>query len=484
MSEIISLDNYADGANIGSMNDVTLLKKALEAGYEAGTGVSSDVLKVQSLEKTLKNVQYKERDMAFWLTVPKLKATSTVEEYNRLDSYGDDTGGSFVEGDAPEGIDASYSRQVELVKYYGVTKEVTHAAQLVSTNVGDLQMHAATTGTKWLLRKVDRSLAMSDARIVPTEVNGFRALHRNSFATFAAWDDSEYVRDLRGKRMVEDDLEDGSELLVSDGHAAPDTLIAAPAVLSGFVKQYRESKYIQPNTPQVSGAIMGQRVKKFESQFTTIDLMYDKFIRQTPRKSTDGATSTKAPATPVPDATTPFNVVTDASNKYGVDFEGDYFIGVAAINRYGMSAIAMFDPAVISIAATESVDLKFAAGAGTYAATGYVIFRSEVDPTGALADTNLYPILEVSTAELAAGFDGAAVGVVRDRNRTIPNTYIAFLTENDTEVWSVKQLAPLMKMPLARVGTSDKFMILMYFTPQLYAPKKMVLYKNIGSRVP
>ncbi len=484
MSNIISLDNYADGSNIGSSQDVMLLKKALEAGYQAGTGVSSDVLKVQSLEKTLKNTQYKEKDIAFWMLVPKKEATSTVEEYNRLNSYGDDSGGSFVEGDAPNGVDASYSREVELVKYYGVTKTVTHAAQLVSTNVGDMKVHAAMTGTRWLLRKVDRSLAMASASTIPTEINGFLQLHRNSFTSLSGWHNSDFVMDIRGKRLVEDDIEDGSEVLVSQGHAYPDTLIGAPVVLSGFVKQYRESKFIQPNSPQITNGIMGQRVQKFESQFSSIDLQYDKFLRQTPRKTTDGATDTAAPAAPVVDGTTPFTVVADSASQFLVDYEGDYFIGVAAINRNGMSPISMFSNSLISISATDAVDLKFAAGVGANAATGYVIFRSEVDPTGALADTQLWPIFEVSLTELAAGYDGGAAGIIRDRNRIIPNTYIAFLTENDEEVWAIKQLAPLMRMDLARVGTADRFMILLYFTAQLYAPKKMMIYKNIGVRVP
>lgn len=479
--ENINLDNYADGFNQGGTQDVMLLKKALDAGYQAGTGNSSDVLKVQSLEKTLKNVQYKEKDMAFWMQVPKLPAYSTVEEYNQLTDYGADTGGFFTEGDAPEGVDSSYARKVELVKYIGVTKSVTHAAQLVTTNVGDLMMHASMTGTRWVLRKADRALATANANIVPEEFNGIQTLHRNSYASYSIWDNSTHVRDIRGKRLVEDDLEDGSELITSN-HGSADLFIAAPPVLSGFVKQYRESKFIQPNTAAVSNAIMGQRVKTFESQFSTIGLEYDKFLRQTPRQTGDNATHAKAPAVPVPDVTTPVAVATDATAKFYVDFEGDYFIAIAAVNKYGESTLAALSNSLVTVANDEALDIKFAAGAGTYAATGFIVYRSEVNPTTALADTPLYPVLTVSVAERTAGFDGGAAGIVREKNRTIPNTYIGFLIENDIEVWSFKQLAPLMKMDLSRNGTADRFMVLLYGTPQLYMPKKLVMYKNIGNR--
>ena len=57
------------------------------------------------------------------------------------------------------------------------------------------------------------------------------------------------------------------------------------------------------------------------------------------------------------------------------------------------------------------------------------------------------------------------------------------MIENNDQIYSLKQLAPLMKMDLARLSPMDRFMILMYCTLQLYAPKKMVSYINIGPYV-
>lgn len=475
--ETISLDNYTGaGANSGSMEDVMMLTKALEAGYVPGTGNSSDNLKVQSLEKTLKNVQFKEKDLAFWMNIPKLPAFSTVEEYNRLEDYGTDTGGFFTEGDLPEGVDSQYSRQAEFVKYIGITKSVTHQAQLVSTNVGDLMMHAMMTGTRWVLRKADRATIFADSRIVPEEFNGVIALQRKAYASYALWDNSDNVKDLRGKRLKEDDLEDGSEV-ITNNYGTANQFITSPPVLSGFTKQYRDSKFIQPNTDAVKNAVMGQRVKTFESQYSSVDLAYDIFMRQVPRKSGDGATSPKAPAVPTGGTATPVN---DATGKFLADFTGDYFFCVAAKNKYGESPLLKLNAGLVTIGAAQAADLAWTAGAGTYAASGFVIYRSEKTPTSAFADTLLYPVLEVSVADLAAGWDGAAASTVREKNRTIPNTFIGMLLENDIEVWSFKQLAPLMSMDVARLGTADRKMVLLYGTPQLYMPKKFVYYKNIG----
>lgn len=483
---IISLDDYrdVDGFGIGSQTDVDALNKALNVGYLSGSGTNgAEQLKLQSLELTLKNLSFKESDVAFWLTVPKLPAYSTVEEYNRLLDYGIEAGGFFGEGEAPEESDATYERKAELVKYIGTTKSVSHVAQLVNTNVGNMVTHQTENGTKWVLRAADRALHFGDSSIVPHEWNGFLAQHKSAFSTPDLWHNSDVVYDVRGGNLTEANLENLAEIAV-DYHAAPDLLLGSPATIGGYTKQYHESKFIQPNTAAVSAGEVGMRVNVTNTQFGKVKLGYDKFLRTSSgRLSTAGATHPKAPAAPVADIVTPVVAVADALNEFGTDFSGDYFVGVAAVNRYGESQITMMSASAVAVAATEALDLKFAAGAGAYTATGYVIYRSVKDDTGTATTAKLYPVGKLSVADLATGFDGGAPSIARDRNRFIPDTDIAYLVENTNEIWSFKQLAPMMKMDLARISTSDRFMILLYGTPQLYAPKKVIIIKNIGRHV-
>jgi hypothetical protein len=56
----------------------------------------------------------------------------------------------------------------------------------------------------------------------------------------------------------------------------------------------------------------------------------------------------------------------------------------------------------------------------------------------------------------------------------------AFIGELTPQVVAAKQLAPLMKMDLATVAPSIRWMILCYLTFILYAPKKWVKIINIG----
>lgn len=112
------------------------------------------------------------------------------------------------------------------------------------------------------------------------------------------------------------------------------------------------------------------------------------------------------------------------------------------------------------------------------AATAFRIYRTKV---GATATGEFYPLFEVSVSEQTAGYDGAAAGLIRDLNHFLPDCDQAMLVQFDNEVVEFAQLAPLMKMDLAVLSPAFRFMVLLYGTPFLYAPKKMVRFINIGN---
>lgn len=93
-----------------------------------------------------------------------------------------------------------------------------------------------------------------------------------------------------------------------------------------------------------------------------------------------------------------------------------------------------------------------------------------------------------STATLAQfAFEVADAGTgttqdIVDNGSAIPGSHTAMLLDNDSEnVLSFKQLAPLMKLPLARISASERFMILLYGMIQVYNPRRIVVFKNIGT---
>lgn len=479
--------SQSDGFGTSSAESVDQLNKALSAGDITGretanaTDASGAPLKVESLEKQLKHLTFRESDIRLWKDIPKKAAFNTVEEYNQMVSYGNDRGGFNNEGELPEEEDSLYVRRAQLVKYLGVTKSVTHQMTLVNTAIGSVVERAIKDGTMWILRTLNRSLYTGNADIIPQEFNGILAqqMQSDAWSSYSNYMSSENIIDLRGNALTEEAIETGANTIV-ENFGLGNQIYAAPSVLSNFVKNFYGNKFIQPNTPALTNGVMGQKVQTFASQFGDIGLNHDIFFKRLPSRAYNAAaTSTKAPAAPVWDASTPIAIGTTVSgSKFVTADAGNYYYAVSALNRHGESALAVYSTAAAAVVAACGVKMKFAAGSGTNAATGFRIYRTD---KGAAATGEFHPLFDVSTANLTAGFDGGGAGIIQDLNRYIPKTDQAMLLQFDNEVVEFAQLAPLMKMDLALLSPAYRFMVLLYGTPFLYAPKKMVRMVNVGN---
>ena len=484
------LASQQDGFRAGmeSSETVDQLNKALAAEQITGrettdlTTASGAPLKVESLEKTLKHLTFREQDIRLWKDIPKKPAYNTVEEYNQQVSYGAHRGGWNREGELPEEEDSVFVRRAQLVKYLGVTKSVTHQMTLVNTMIGSVMERTIKDGTLWILRALNEGLYFGDEKIVPEQFSGFIAQQRNSdsWASYADYMDSEHVVDLRGSALTEDAIETAANTIV-ENYGLGTQIYGPPAVLSNFVKNFYGNKFIVPNTPSLSDGIMGQRVQAFDSQFGRIGLNHDVFFKKLPAKTaSSAATSQKAPTKPTWDDTTPTAVKASiAGSKWGSTDAGNVYYAVTAINRFGESDLAVYSTAVAATAGS-AIELKFADGGGINKATAYRIYRTKV---GGAATDPFYPLFEVSVDDLTRGYDGGSPGIIRDMNRYLPDTDQSILFQFDNEVIEFSQLAPLMKMDLAVLSPAFRFMILLYGTPLLYAPKKMVRFINIGKTI-
>lgn len=496
MSVGLNLAEYANSAANGgngqaalfggsSAEELNQLNKALEAGSITGrdtadlSTASGAPLKVESLDKTLKHITFKESEIVLWKNVPKKSAYNTVEEFNQLVDFGTNRGGFYNEGELPNEEDSTYVRRAQLVKFMGVVKSVTHPMTLVNNMVGNMVEKEIKNGTMWILRKLNQSLYFGDEALVSQEFNGFLAQHQRNDAwiDLNAYYNSEVVVDLKGSPLTEEAIETASNGIV-ENFGLGNQLYAPPKVLSDFVKGFYGNKFIQPNTSQTADGIMGQKVQAFDSQFGRIGLNWDVFFKKLPtKKSVSGASSPNAPLPVTSNALVPVGV--DPSSSWAATDAGTFFYAVTAINRYGESAPVQIGAAAAAVVAGGAIDLDFTDGGGADPATAYRVYRSN-DGAASFAAAILYPVFDLSVSEKTAGYDGAAAGSARDRNRHMPNTDQAILWQQDNEVIEFAQLAPLMKMDLAILSPAYRFMILLYGTPFLYAPKKMVRFINIG----
>lgn len=464
------------------------LVKAMSATSQTGrelTGIDTAgaALKVESLDPSLKIITSQDRHIKLWKMMPKQKAYNTVEEFNQLVDYGLDIGIFNQEGETPQATDSIYRRNAVLVKYTGVTGEVTHPFELVKlgSGVGNALSQEVMNKTQFLLRALNKSIPTANSSLVSNEFDGIFVQHQgaDSLPTYL---NSSRVVDARGHILTDTHIEAAAHNVVNDGFGYVTDIISNPQVFSNYVKYYHDRKYIIPGVAgAVQDATLGQSVSKIQTQFGSVDVQDDIFFDyKKARKYDDGATSSKAPAVPTIVGAGVAVVPGDVQTKFG-DGAGTYFWAVSAKNRFGESALLRLKPGVAqAVAATESVNLLFAPGTGAYATESFVIYRTEVDAPN---EDKYFPIFSVSVAELAAGYDGGSAGIVRDRNRFLPNTHSAIILQNSEDVWAIKQLAPIMRMDLARTSPATRFMILAYLTPVIFAQQKISRIINLGSKM-
>lgn len=484
----IELSQYGHLASGG--DDAQDLLKAMQAGQITGRdttnqALTAEPLKLESLESTLRVLDFRLQDIKLLNDVPKMVATNTVEEFLQLKSYGTQRGGFYNEGELSDVEDSVYVRRSELIKYVQVTGEVTVQAQIVKSFI-DVQKKEVENKTMWIQRAVNTALTKGDSNIIPQEFNGYYKQHQNIgsggdylYANLNDYYNSEVVVDLRGKSLTQFDVEKGAVTLDSNFANVSD-LYAPTSVVSALMQDYFGDQRIVMPTTGFNGIIGTNPTGIATSVNPNVKLKTDKFMKTNPaRLIATAATSAKAPNAPTASGTVPA-LAADTNAKFVAGEAGTVYYGVTALNRYGESALTLLDATPITVTVGSAIDVQFTATAGVYAATGYRIYRTKVTAAGTATNEKFYPLFDVSTSELAAGYDGAAATKVRDRGRIMPGMETAFLVEMAEEILSFKQLAPVSKLDLAIVSMSRRFIVFNFCTPQLYAPKKLLKFINVS----
>lgn len=462
------------GFGIGNQQDIANLQKALEAGYQTGAGkTGGSALRVESLEASLKVLTYTSSHIKLWKKIPKSPAYSTVEEYNQLTTYGGSQSPFLQEGELPQATDTSYVRQVQLVKFLGTVREVTHQASLVHPAHGDLIALENQSGILWLLEQVERGLFEGDSSLAfNDEAEQWDGL--NSLI------DSTMVIDMEGNSLQEADIEEAANEVI-ENYGFPTDMFLGTRTMSDLVKTFYPRERVALPAPQ-NGQV-GQSIQTISTQAGVIEFNPDVFIRRSSTPPTS-ATSANAPATPASVAAATVAATTaDWAKGTTVPGATNYVsYRVTACNRFGESA-----PVAISAAhdiLTSELDdivrltITNAATIGAFAPEYFRIYRSEAGTTNAVAAASAMSLIaQVPATSQTAGATGATYD---DVNLTLPFTSSAYLGELTPSVLTFRQLMPMMKMDLAVLSPAFRWMILLYGTPILFAPKKWIRFINVG----
>lgn len=452
-----TLQNLQDGFGESSMAELAELKKALEIGYtQPTTGTGFDALRVESLESTLKLLTYSQQHVRLWNQIPKQNAFSTVEEYNRLVEYGTEGGGFVASGDLPEEEDTTYERADQKVKYIGSTRSVHHPATLVRSVPPDLISQETQNGALWMMGKANRGLYYGDSDAIPLEWNSLQKQIIDGGST---------VIDMAGAAITEDDIENGAQQVI-DNFGMPSRLFSNPKVFTDFSKIFQNQKRF--NMPSAGGGMVGTPATGMRTLSGDIMFEPDTFVK---RGSVPPAanTSAKAPNAPTIAIDAPG---ADPLSKFVAADAGNYNWQVTAVNAFGESIPSALVGST-AMGTGESADLTITDGGGTFGATAYKMYRTEVGGT-------LTYYVGVITARAKTGGAYTSPTVFIELNEWRPRTFLGLMLDMTNQSLTFKQLAPMMKMNLAVISPAIRWMQLLYGTPIVYAPKKNVVYKNIG----
>lgn len=464
-----SFKEMESGFGIGSAQQLSELRKALSAGYQANTSFTTTggPLRVQSLEASLKVLTNTQRHYKFWQEVPKTPAYSTVEEYNTLTQYGNDNGGFNFEGALPQQDDSTYTRNIALVKFLGTTRQISHPLSLVKPAHGDVIALENQNGILWILRRLEAAFFYGNSTLMPTGQEGAE------FNGLSQQIDPNNVVDLLGNPLSEEVIEEGASV-VAQNYGTPTHMFMSLRAMHDFAKTvYGKERFLPQQASVDANGNLGYFIQSIITQAGPIGLRPDVFITNTLNPVTNVAA--QAPVAPAGGAVV-VGAATGADGNFYKDGAGTYGYAVALGNNFGES-----------VATAGNVTQTLGSGdlqkhipltitmpvAGANAPQYMSIYRTQ--PNGAV----LYRIARVGLA--ATGGVINASQTFNDVDTIMAGTSEAYLGEMSTHVLHFKQLSPLAKMDLAIVGPAYRWMILLYGVLVVYAPKKWVKYINIGS---
>lgn len=448
----VGADHY--GGQLMHPGVVDDLRKALATNGQVG--VDGSMLIPQSLETTLKITTHKMKELKLWQRIAKRPAYAITEEYNALLDYGLDENGFITEGALPNEDSSTYKREVGVVKFMGTVRAVTHPMTLVRTTIGSAIDQEDANGTMHLLRLLEIALFYGDDRLNPQSFRGFKQIIEQRAP--------ENIIDLGGKPITPAVMEE-VDLRIADKFGEIDTLYMSTRAKANMSKAFQDSGLQRLHLPvertETNLGMVPQQYQGNNSQFT---IENHKFIREQvrPKTSIPQALATRVAARPVAPTVAPVVAAGDFSRMKA----GTYVYTVGAVNDIGEGLESPVSQEV-TLDAGDAVAVTITQVPG---ARYYRIYRNRA------GESTSKRMLLTEVAD-----SNAATTVYTDRGVYIPGCSTAFgLYTDPDQGFCFKQLAPLMKLPLAQINTSMRWAILLYGMLQVYQPRKNIMLINVG----
>lgn len=462
-AENISLSGFGGH----SVAEVEELQKALSIGGEYASSTPGQLsggaaLAVEDLDRTLKLVTHSMEHLRLWKDVIKQKVGQTVTQFNVQNSYGAEVSPFFAMGGTPTGTDASYNREVYIVKYLGTQGSVQHNLTLIQAAHGPVVAREVKNKTIELLARNERAMFEADASINALEYDGVDKIIRTKQSdaqykstAFAGYDsvgsDDSVIIDAKGAGLDEDLNEDAC-LRAVNNFGMPMDMYLSTDIHSNFSRAFYAKERTRPGDRTAAGYLVPEFVG-------TLNFKFKPSLFNRPRKTPLAASVSASAAPTLANALSP----ADAASKFAAADAGSYGYKVSAVYADGETLPSA--ETTVTVAAGDKVTMEVSySGTPLY----FNVFRTAVGATGSAWEF---------IGRIARATSGTAHTL--DLNERIPGSARAYLLMHDPDVLCWKQLGSLIKYDLAVTNTSYQWLQLLYGMMVIQAPRKNVIIDNL-----
>jgi len=481
------------------------LLKTLQVGHgylgSPTSLVGGGALGVESIDGTLKSVTYDATNLVMWPSVSQDRAYSLVEQYVRINSYGDGGSPYIPESGSPVMNDSEYNRHAQKVVFMSTRRGVSLASTLVKQNFGgDIEGLETNSGTLWMLERLERELYKANADFSSTgeftgNIDGIpiklqnlnlmgieqqiRAGDDDFSAQARAFDgfggDQSVIVSKDNDVLNESDIEVMANILV-ENFGRPSELHISPKNLSDFIKQFFPKERV--NQLGVADGKAGYIVREMVTTAGGIQLRPNVFLKpKESKKSQNDRQGVPALVADLENAATSSILEGTATLPDETAGTTSFVTGdivryeVTAVNEQGEGSGSRISEDVTITTDGNSLSFFIVDPASGNVPTHYAVYRTAKD--AGLALTN---------ARRFIGFvkRSGAKTKFTDKDKKAEGSATTYMLDMRPEIMVWKQLAPLLKINLAAISTAKEFLLWLAGTLIMYAPRKSGIIENVG----
>ncbi len=462
-------ENYFSPPDLGfgaGMDGVRALQEALSKAVTAGYGtdhsafVGGRSLMVESLEQTLQDVLWGEKHIKCFKALKASALHSTVDEWTRRSSYGDEWGVAVAETANPPISSADLARQVDTVSFYRSRREVSHVMALVGTIDPAAEAEEEEAGTRQILGRVETDIFTGDRDVFPTRIRGLQS--------HILEQGGDLVYDAHGQPINTQDAFHHLAGVVYDEGGDITQVYLNPACHADINAALAEAERIVIPTRTEDGRIVhGATQTALAHAYGVMNFESDRFIRAGwTMKAPDSAVGPDA--SEIPGTPTVNSVAGNAGSIYDQTNlpAGDYYVRVSAVCEHGESAAS----AAQAVTLTAGNAIQITVTPADAKNTGYRVYLSAVNAADG-SDCRFHCEIAATGEQQTLTIDGHWV-------TGSTNIYLLSMDPADRAIdW--RQLLPLTRMNLAITGPVIPFLINLYGYLRVMKPNWHALIKNV-----